>query len=129
MYFEVLKKRVSEFKNSEEGRHYMCKAMEELGAPKCSGCSARLRKWIWTVLALVSATTFAETCIVSGNTARSATTSGEAQTAVMVGSIAAASASHDLTGAFDSRTGSEAESANWIPLDTRKPGGVMVIFR
>ena len=32
MYFEVLKKRVSEFKNSEEGRHYMCKAMEELGA-------------------------------------------------------------------------------------------------
>ena len=32
MYFEVLRKRVSEFKNSEEGRHYMCKAMEELGA-------------------------------------------------------------------------------------------------
>ena len=32
MYFEVLKKRVSEFKNSEEGRHVMCKAMEKLGA-------------------------------------------------------------------------------------------------
>ena len=32
MYFDVLRKRVSEFKNSEEGRHAMCKAMEELGA-------------------------------------------------------------------------------------------------
>ena len=30
MYFEVLKKRVSEFKNSEEGRHVMCKAVEGL---------------------------------------------------------------------------------------------------
>ena len=30
MYFEVLRKRVSEFKNSEEGRHYMCKAMERI---------------------------------------------------------------------------------------------------
>ena len=32
MYFEVLKKRVSEFKNSEEGRHYMCEAMERIEA-------------------------------------------------------------------------------------------------
>ena len=32
MYFEVLRKQVSQFKNSEEGRHVMCKAMEELGA-------------------------------------------------------------------------------------------------
>ena len=32
MYFDVLKKRVGQFKNSEEGRHVMCKAMEELGA-------------------------------------------------------------------------------------------------
>ncbi len=31
MHFDVLKKRVSQFKNSEEGRHYMCKAMEEFG--------------------------------------------------------------------------------------------------
>ena len=31
MHFEVLKKRVSQFKNSEEGRRYMCKAMEEFG--------------------------------------------------------------------------------------------------
>ena len=30
MYFDVLRKRVSQFKNSEEGRHYMCKAMERL---------------------------------------------------------------------------------------------------
>ena len=28
MYFDVLKKRVSQFKDSEEGRHIMCKAME-----------------------------------------------------------------------------------------------------
>ena len=32
MYFDVLRKQVSQFKNSEEGRHVMCKAMEELGA-------------------------------------------------------------------------------------------------
>ena len=31
MHFDVLRKRVSQFKNSEEGRHYMCKAMEEFG--------------------------------------------------------------------------------------------------
>ena len=31
MYFDVLKKRVSQFKNSEEGRRVMCKAMEEFG--------------------------------------------------------------------------------------------------
>ena len=30
MYFDVLKKQVSKFKNSEEGRHYMCEAMEKL---------------------------------------------------------------------------------------------------
>jgi len=32
MYFDILKKQVSQFKNSEEGRLIMCKAMEELGA-------------------------------------------------------------------------------------------------
>ena len=32
MYFDVLRKRVSEFKNSEEGRHVMCKAMERIAA-------------------------------------------------------------------------------------------------
>ena len=30
MYFDVFRKRVSEFKNSEEGRHYMCEAMERI---------------------------------------------------------------------------------------------------
>ena len=30
MHFEVLKKRVSQFKNSEEGRRVMCKAMEKI---------------------------------------------------------------------------------------------------
>ena len=32
MHFDVLRKQVGEFKNSEEGRRVMCKAMEELGA-------------------------------------------------------------------------------------------------
>ena len=32
MYFDVLRKRVSEFKNSEEGRHYMCEVMERIEA-------------------------------------------------------------------------------------------------
>ena len=32
MYFEVLRKQVSQFKNSEEGRHYMCEAMERIEA-------------------------------------------------------------------------------------------------
>ena len=32
MHFDVLRKRVSEFKNSEEGRHYMCEAMERIEA-------------------------------------------------------------------------------------------------
>ncbi len=31
IHFEVLKKRVSQFKNSEEGRRVMCKAVEEFG--------------------------------------------------------------------------------------------------
>lgn len=30
MYFNILKKRVGQFKNSEEGRRYMCEAMERL---------------------------------------------------------------------------------------------------
>ena len=32
MYFEVLKKRVSQFKDSEEGRQIMCEAMERIEA-------------------------------------------------------------------------------------------------
>ena len=32
MYFEVLRKQVSQFKNSEEGRHVMCRAMERIEA-------------------------------------------------------------------------------------------------
>ena len=31
MHFDILKRQVSKFKNSEEGRRYMCKAMEEFG--------------------------------------------------------------------------------------------------
>ena len=32
MYFDVLRKQVSQFKNSEEGRRYMCEAMERIEA-------------------------------------------------------------------------------------------------
>ena len=32
MYFDILKKQVSQFKNSDEGRHYMCEAMERIEA-------------------------------------------------------------------------------------------------
>ena len=32
MYFDILKKQVSQFKNSDEGRHYMCEAMERIKA-------------------------------------------------------------------------------------------------
>jgi predicted transposase/invertase (TIGR01784 family) len=32
MYFDVLKKQVSNFKNSEEGRRYMCEVMERIEA-------------------------------------------------------------------------------------------------
>ena len=32
MYFDILRKQVSQFKNSEEGRYVMCKAMERIEA-------------------------------------------------------------------------------------------------
>ena len=41
MYFDILRKRVSQFKNSEEGRRYMCKAMEEFGARREARGEAR----------------------------------------------------------------------------------------
>ena len=41
MYFDILRKQVSQFKNSEEGRHAMCKAMEELGARREARGEAR----------------------------------------------------------------------------------------
>ena len=41
MYFAVLRKQVSQFKNSEEGRRKMCKAMEELGARREARGEAR----------------------------------------------------------------------------------------
>ena len=40
MYFDVLKKRVSEFKNSEEGRHAMCKAVEEFAERRAAAAKA-----------------------------------------------------------------------------------------
>ena len=41
MFFDILKRQVSQFKNSEEGRHAMCKAMEELGARREARGEAR----------------------------------------------------------------------------------------
>ena len=41
MHFDVLKRQVSKFKNSEEGRRYMCKAMEEFGNRRAAEGEAR----------------------------------------------------------------------------------------
>ena len=41
MYFEILKKRVSQFKNSEEGRRIMCKAVEEFAERRVAESEAR----------------------------------------------------------------------------------------
>ena len=41
MYFDILREQVSQFKNSEEGRFVMCKAMEELGARREARGEAR----------------------------------------------------------------------------------------
>ena len=38
MYFDILKRRVSQFKNSEEGRHVMCKAVEEFAERREARC-------------------------------------------------------------------------------------------
>ena len=40
MHFDVLKKRVSQFKNSEEGRHIMCKAVEEFAERRAAESKA-----------------------------------------------------------------------------------------
>ena len=40
MHFEILKKRVSQFKNSEEGRQIMCKAVEEYGDRRAAEAAA-----------------------------------------------------------------------------------------
>jgi len=43
MYFDVFKKRVSQFKNSEEGRHAMCKAVEEFAERRAAEAKAEGR--------------------------------------------------------------------------------------
>ena len=43
MHFDVLKKRVSQFKNSEEGRHVMCKAVEEFAERRAA--EAKVEAW------------------------------------------------------------------------------------
>ena len=40
MYFDVLKKQVNKFKNSEEGRHAMCKAVEEFAERRAAEAKA-----------------------------------------------------------------------------------------
>ena len=40
MYFDVLKKQVSQFKNSEEGRRIMCKAVEEFAERRAAEAKA-----------------------------------------------------------------------------------------
>ena len=43
MYFDVLKRRVSQFKNSDEGRRIMCKAVEEFAEKITERREARAR--------------------------------------------------------------------------------------
>ncbi len=43
MYFDILRKRVSEFKNSEEGRHVMCEAVEKIAEEIAARREARGR--------------------------------------------------------------------------------------
>ena len=87
-------------------------------------------KRIWIGMVLVSAAAFAETCIVSGSTARTVAASGTAQTAVAVEAAASVvSAPAASASAFDSHTGSEAVSAELITLDTRKPVGFVLMIR
>ena len=40
MYFDILKRQVSQFKNSEEGRHAMCKAVEEFAERRAAESKA-----------------------------------------------------------------------------------------
>ena len=40
MYFDILRKRVSDFKNSEEGRQSMCKAVEEFAKRRAAASRA-----------------------------------------------------------------------------------------
>jgi predicted transposase YdaD len=40
MHFDILKKRVSQFKNSEEGRRVMCKAVEEFAERRAAESKA-----------------------------------------------------------------------------------------
>ena len=43
MYFDILRKQVSQFKNSEEGRHIMCKAVEEFAERRAAESMAEGR--------------------------------------------------------------------------------------
>ena len=43
MYFEILKRQVSQFKNSDEGRHVMCKAVEEFVERRAAEASVEAR--------------------------------------------------------------------------------------
>ena len=43
MYFDILKRQVSQFKNSEEGRLYMCEAMERFVPSQGTADNYRIR--------------------------------------------------------------------------------------
>ncbi|MBR4171482.1 MAG: hypothetical protein IKR48_07510 [Kiritimatiellae bacterium] len=88
-------------------------------------------KRIWTsmVWALVAAVATAETCIVSGSTARTAAASSTAAVSAPVeAATAAVSAPTASASALDTRTATEDESA-WITLDTRKPFGTILMLK
>ena len=57
MHFDVLKKRVSQFKNLEEGRRIMCKAVEEFAERRAAESKAEGKRetmfaMAWTMMAL-----------------------------------------------------------------------------
>lgn len=84
---------------------------------------------IWIGMALVAAAASAETCIVSGSTARAgAAGSSAAVSAPVEAATAAVSAPAASASAVDTRTATEAES-EWITLDTRKPFGTVLMLK
>ena len=72
----------------------------------------------------------AESCIVSGTTARPPATSGSAASAAPVEAASAAnSAPVASASAFDTRTGTEDEADELIAFDSRRSSGTLVLFR
>ena len=72
----------------------------------------------------------AESCIVSGTTARPPAMSGSAVSAAPVEAASAAnSAPAASASAFDTRTGTEDDAEELIAFDSRPGSGMIILFR